>query len=128
MKRKQGGMTFIGFVIVLAVAIFFVYCGMKVVPMYTEFYSVKKSLASLASEPGIANASKEKIRDLLFKRLYMSYANNVKTDALKMETTDSGYKLVVDYERREQLIANLDVVGKFHAEQVLARGAGAAAQ
>lgn len=125
MKRKQGGMTFIGFVIVLAVAIFFVYCGMKVVPMYTEFYSVKKSLASLANEPGIANASKEKIRDLLFKRLYMSYANNVKTDALKMETTDSGYKLVVDYERREQLIANLDVVGKFHAEQILARGAAA---
>ena len=43
---------------------------------------------------------------------------------LKIETTDAGYNLLVDYERREALIANLDVVGKFHAEQVMARGAG----
>ena len=124
MKRTQGGMTFIGFVIVLAVAILFIYCGMKVVPMYTEFYSVKKALASLSQEPGSATMSKEKIRELIFKRLYMSYATNVKQDALKIENTDSGYNLIVDYERREQLIANLDVVGKFHAEQALARGAG----
>jgi hypothetical protein len=123
MNSKQGGMTFIGFVIVLAVAIFFVYCGMKVVPMYTEFYAVKQALASLANEPDAANMSKQKIRELIFKRLYMSYATNVKQDALKIENTDTGSKLVVDYERREPLLANLDVVGKFHAEQALVRGA-----
>ncbi len=126
MKRTQGGITFIGFVIVLAVAILFVYCGMKIVPMYTEYYSVKKALASIAEEPEIANSSKEKIRELFFKRLYMSYANNVKQDALKIDSTDTGYKMVVDYERREQFIANLDIVGKYHAEQDLVRGGGAA--
>jgi hypothetical protein len=30
----------------------------------------------------------------------------------------------VDYENRRPLIANLDVVGKFHAEKVLTRKAG----
>ncbi len=126
MRRTQGGMTFIGFVIVLAVAILFIYCGMKIVPMYTEYYSVKKALAGIAAEPDITNSSRENIRDLFFKRLYMSYANNVKTDALKIESTDQGYKMTVDYERREPLLANLDVVGKFHAEQDLVRGGGAA--
>ena len=128
MDRKQSGMTMIGFLITLSVVMFFLYCGMKIVPMYTEYYSVKKALAGLAKEPGIANTSKEKIRELFFKRLYMSYANNVKTEALKIDSTDTGYKMVVDYERREQLIANLDVVGKYHAEQELLRDGSAQSQ
>ena len=63
---------------------------------------------------------------MLFKRrMDMSYANTVlKMDPLKIEATDTGYMLTVDYERREELIANLDIVGKFHAEQALVRGGG----
>ena len=122
MNRKQSGMTMIGFVITLGVVMFFLYCGMKVVPMYTEFYSVKKALSGLAAEPGITNKSKEQVRDLFFRRLYMSYANNVKTDALKIESTDQGLMMTVDYEQRRELLANLDVVGKFHAQQELKRG------
>ena len=45
-----------------------------------------------------------------------------------VETRDNGYLMVVDYERREPLVANLDVVGKYHAEQELVRGGAAAAQ
>ncbi len=122
MDRKQHGMTMIGFLITLSVVMLFLYCGMKIVPMYTEYYSVKKALAGLANEPGITNAPKEKIREMFFKRLYMSYALNVKKEALKIDSTDTGYRMVVDYERREQLFANLDVVGKYHAEQELLRG------
>ena len=122
MDRKQNGMTMIGFLITLAVVMLFLFCGMKIVPMYSEYYSVKKALAGLANEPGITNASKEKIREMFFKRLYMSYALNVKKEAFKIDSTDTGYRIVVDYERRESLIVNLDVVGKYHAEQELLRG------
>ena len=125
MNRKQSGMTMLGFLITLAVVMFFLYTGMKVVPMYTEFYSVKKALAGLAAEPGITSKSKEQVRDLFFRRLYMSYANNVKADALKIESTDQGLMMTVDYEQRRELLANLDVVGKFHAQQELVRGAPA---
>ncbi len=126
MNRKHSGMTMIGFLITLSVVMFFVYCGMKIVPMYTEYYAVKKALAGIAAEPEITNAPKAKIRELFYKRLYMSYANNVKPEALKIENTDTGYMLKVDYERREQLIANLDVVGKYYAEQALVRGGSSA--
>lgn len=122
MNRKQSGMTMLGFLITLAVVMFFLYCGMKVVPMYTEFYSVKKALAGLAAEPGITSKSKEQVRDLFFRRLYMSYANGVKADALKIESTDQGLMMTVEYEQRRELLANLDVVGKFHAQQELVRG------
>ena len=122
MNRKQSGMTMLGFLITLAVVMFFLYIVIFICPMYSEYYAVKKALAGMASEPGLADSSKEKIRVLFMRRLDMSYALNVKSDALKIESSDQGYRLKVDYELRKELIANLDVVGKFHAEQELKRG------
>ena len=125
MKRTQGGMTMLGFLITLSVVIMFIFCGMKIVPMYIEYYSVKKMLATISGNPEAASASKDKIRGLFARSLQIDYVKIIKPEMLKIETTESGYNLVVDYERREELIANLDVVAKFRAEQALVRGAAA---
>lgn len=121
MKRTQKGMTLIGFIISMAVAGVFVYVGMQLFPMYSEFFSVKKALASLANEPGISEESQPKIKDKFFKRLYISYSENVKPQHVKLVRKDAGWLMTVDYEVRRPVIGNLDVVGKFHTEQELAR-------
>ena len=124
MKRKQGGMTMLGFLITLSVVILFLFCGMKIVPMYIEYYSVKEALKDIANTTESTPATKDQIRVQFAKHLEMSYANYVKSlNVLRFESDgQSGKKMVVDYERREPLFFNLDVVGKFHAEQVLAHG------
>ena len=124
MKRNQGGMTLVGFIIVLAVAGLFAYVGMKLFPMYQEFYSVKKALAGLKTEPGIADQDPGKIEDLFFRRLYVSYSDSVGKDNVKVERMEGGWKMTVDYEVRKPMIYNLDVVGKFHAEENLTRSSG----
>lgn len=123
MKRTQGGMTMLGFLITLSVVILFIFCGMKIVPMYIEYYSVKKALASIANEQDTSGATKDKIRAMFARHLTIDYVKIIKPEMLQIETTDEGYNLIVDYERREELVANLDVVGKFRAEQALVRGA-----
>ncbi|KAB8166247.1 DUF4845 domain-containing protein [Marilutibacter maris] len=123
-KRTQGGMTLISFIIVLAVVGVFVYMGMKLIPMYSEYYAVKRALSELSTDPAAANAEPAKIRDLFFRRLYVSYSDNVKKEDLKIERRDAGYVLSVDYEVRKQLIGNLDVVGRFEASQEMRRGGG----
>ena len=125
MKRKQGGMTMLGFLITLSVVILFVFCGMKIVPMYIEYYSVKKALASIANEQDTSSATKDKIRAMFARHITIDYVKIIKPEMLQIQTTDSGFNLTVDYERREELIANLDVVAKFRAEQALVRGAAA---
>ena len=124
MKRLQSGMTMLGFLITLAVVMFFLYCGMKIVPMYTEFYSVKKALASIANEQNAQITSKDKIRALFARHMQIDYVSVIKPEMLKIESTDTGYNMLMDYERRTPLFANLDVVAKFHAEQAVARGSG----
>lgn len=123
MKRTQSGMTLIGFVIVLAVAGVFVYMGMKLVPMYSEYFAVKEALRELSKEAGIAQKDPSSIKDLFFRRLYISYAENVKPENVKIARKDAGYTMSVDYEVRRPLIANIDVVGHFTAEQLLSRTA-----
>jgi len=124
MKRTQRGMTLIGFIIVLAVVGIFVYTGMKVIPMYSEYYSVNQAVNGLASEPGVAGLDVSKVRALFFRRLYVSYSENVKEGNVKLQRKGTSWLMTVDYEVRRPLIANLDVVGKFHVEKELKRNAG----
>ena len=119
MKRTQGGMTLIGFVIVLGLVGFFAYIAMKLVPMYSEYYAVKQALKGLQQEPGIANRDPAKIQDLFFRRLYISYAENVKPANVEIERVESGWEMHVAYEVRKPLVGNLDVVGKFDVTERL---------
>ena len=121
MKRAQGGMTLIGFLIVLGVVGLFAYIGMKLFPMYSEYYAVKQALKELKVQPGIANTDPAKIQDLFFRRLYISYAEDVKPEHVKLERLEGGWKMTVNYEIRKPLIYNLDVVGKFNASENLTR-------
>ncbi|QCO68064.1 DUF4845 domain-containing protein [Luteimonas yindakuii] len=125
MKQKQKGMTLLGFVIVLSVVGFAAYILMKLFPMYSEYYSVRQALKGLAQEPGIATQDPARIQDLFFRRLYISYSENVKKEHVKLRRIDNGWQMDVNYEIRRPLVGNLDVVGKFNASQALTRsGAG----
>ncbi|RXR00934.1 DUF4845 domain-containing protein [Pseudoxanthomonas composti] len=118
-RDKQQGLTLTSFVLVLAVVGFFAYVGMKLVPMYIEFYAVKTALNGLSKEPGVADMDPSKIQDLFFKRMDVDSADNIKPSNVKVERMDGGWKMTVKYEVRRDLIANLDVVGKFDAEKAL---------
>lgn len=123
--KKQSGMTLIGFVITLAVVGVFAYVGMKLFPMYQEFFAVKTALRGLASDPGIGGQDPASIERLFFRKLYISYSENVKPENVKIERGDNGWNMTVDYEVRKPMVANLDVVGKFHATQTLSASAAA---
>ena len=122
MRRTQSGITLLGFILILAVVGIFIYVGMKVIPMYSEYYSVKQSLKGLSLEPGIDNAAPDHIRALFFRRLYVNYSENVKEENVKLTRAEGGWKMAVKYEVRRPLISNLDVVGNFEAEQLLTHG------
>jgi hypothetical protein len=124
-SRKQGGMTLMSFVVVLAVVGFAAYLGMKLFPMYQEYYAVRTATKSLASEPGVGDMDPSKIQDMFFKRLYISYSESVKPENVKFERIDSGWNMKVNYEVRRSLVGNLDVVGVFDISQDLTRQGGA---
>lgn len=122
MRRQQQGMTLLGFIIGLAVVGVFVYCGMKVIPMYAEFYAVKKSLKATVNDSSVSQTDPKALRDSFIKRLSVDYSDNVKPTDVRYERSGNGAALKVKYEVRRPLIANLDVVGNFEASEPLAGG------
>ena len=119
--NTQRGMTLTSFLVVLIVVAFGLYIGMKLFPMYQEYYSVRSAMKSLAKEPGIGSMAPANIQELFFKRLYINYSDNVKPANVKFDRRDNGWTLKVNYEVRRQLVGNLDVVGKFDSSQDLTR-------
>lgn len=122
--KKQRGISFIGFLVVLAVVGFAAFVGMKLFPMYQEFYAVKAAAKGLAGEPGVGDMDPGKIKDLFFRRLYINYSETVKPEHVKIERIDNGWNMKVSYEVRKPLVYNLDVVGKFDVSQDLTRRGG----
>ena len=105
----------------LAVVGFFIYIGMKLFPVYTEYNSVVTDMNGLAAEPGIKQKSPEEVRALLFRRFDISYVESVKPENVKI-TRKEGYQLQVAYEVRRNLMYNLDFVAVF--DKTVELGAG----
>lgn len=127
MHRNQSGLTLLSFLVVLAVVGFALYIVMKIFPMYYEYFSVKTALKGVAAEADVARKEPKVIKDMLFKRLYVSNSQNVKPEHVHIENNGSGVTINVNYEVRTPLVGNLDIVGKFDASTALSRS-GAAAQ
>lgn len=119
MRRNQSGMTLISFVIVAAVVGTALYIGMKLFPMYQEFYGVKSAAKGLGAEAGIANEQPAQIKAKLFRRFDIGYVSTVKPEHVKIDTAGNNKVMHINYEVRVNMIGNLDAVGKFVVDQPL---------
>ncbi len=117
--KKQKGMSLVGFLIVLAMVIFFAYLGMRIAPIYIEFYSVKQAMNGIADEPGSANYSPYDLKAKFLDRLFINYsAGNVKSENIRV-VRNNGVWLVVKYDVRKPVMGNLDVIASFDERVML---------
>ena len=111
--RKQKGISIVGFIIVLGLVVFTTYLGIRIAPIYLEYYSVVSAMNGVASERGSAQLSPYDIRVRMLNRLYVSYTDqNVREENIKI-IRRNGVQLRVTYEVRKPVIGNLDVVAAF---------------
>jgi len=110
--RHERGMTLIGFLLVLAIACFFAFIGLKLFPLYQEYFSVRQAMASVAAQPGIANKSPQQIRSILSGKFLASYVEVVKPKDAKI-VRKNGYRMTMKWEDRIEFLGNIDLVAKF---------------
>lgn len=122
LRRHQSGITFFGFLVFLVVGGFIAFAVMRLLPLYQEFYAVKKATASMAADPDIQNMSPADIKQSFLKRMSINYSANIERDHVKVVTSSDGWMINIDYEVRRPLVYNIDVVVKFAHEQELPRG------
>ncbi len=119
--RKQLGITLMGFLIVLAVGGVFALFAAKIIPMYTEFSAVKKSMNTLAGQAGVGNLPPDQVWSKLDFIFSTAYVDSVKKNNLQIIKKGKP-RIVVTYEVRKPLFYNLDLVGRFSHEEPLRGG------
>ena len=103
-RHDQRGMTAIGWMLVLGLIAFFTLITLRLVPLYIE---------SLPTENGIESMARSEILALVSKRFDVNDVRNVDPKLVKVSKDKGKTVIGIEYERREHLISNVDVVTSF---------------
>ena len=124
-QRSQFGITFMGFLMVIVVASFFAYAAMKLVPIYSEYFGVVKTMKLVQNEAGIENKSIEEIRSFMNVQFDLQYVNekDVPMSAIQLITANGQRSLRVAYQVDVPFIYNVDLLVSFDKTVDLTHGA-----
>lgn len=113
--KSQRGATFLGMLFVGAMVAFVALIVMKMVPAYTEFFSVKKVIKAMKEEP-LGTMSKKEIMDSFDKRASIAYIESVKGSDLDIEKGAEDEAVVsVEYQIVKPIMGNVSVLIDFSA-------------
>jgi hypothetical protein len=113
--QEQKGMTFIGLVLVIVAIVCIAIVGIKVTPAYIEFFSVKKIIAKIASEPNFKEMSKKDIITEFDHGADIGYVTVIKGSDLVIENGQSGSEISAAYQVTIPIVANASVLLDFNA-------------
>ncbi|OUS02710.1 hypothetical protein A9Q90_09165 [Gammaproteobacteria bacterium 54_18_T64] len=111
-QRKQRGLSALGILLILSIAGFFLTIATAIGPLYLDNSFVNAALQSLADEP-IHKLSDSKIRRRLQNSFTINNIRDVNAKDTVIERKKTATTVSLDYERRVNLLANVDVVVVF---------------
>lgn len=124
MKRKlmvnnQRGMTMLSWLVVLAILVFFMLIGIKMIPTYLENYSIQQVLKHMEADRDVRTMSAMEIRKSFMKRLKINSVYDFDRDAIKIKKEKSGTSITVDYEIRKPVAGNVAILMTFSESAVI---------
>ncbi len=112
-QQRVGGITMIGFLIMVIVIGFFAYIAMLLIPVYVEYFGVVKSLEQLHEDPGAGQKSLFELKRDLSLKFDVQYVDELPPDAITLRREKGATILNVHYERRKPFVYNVDLVATF---------------
>ena len=111
---RQRGMTPIGWIFVFLLIAFFTLIALKLVPIYLDSFTIGSVISDMKKEPGIANKAPREIVVMIEKRLDINMVKGITADDIFVEKVGDTLSISAEYEVRENLFANVDVVVSFN--------------
>lgn len=111
MRKYQRGLSLIGTLFVAAAVIGGLVLAMRAVPVYTEYFAIKRAVNAIAS--GADVQSPEAIRTAFDKRADVENIETVKPTDLIISKQDGRFVVSVDWQRTIPLVANVSLLFQF---------------
>jgi type II secretory pathway pseudopilin PulG len=99
-KNKQRGVSLGGFIVVLIVMAVLAVLGLKVVPTFTEYLSIKKAIATAKT----SGTTAREIQSSFDKQAEVGYITAISGKDLEVTTNGNGIEINFSYEKKIPLI------------------------
>lgn len=103
----------ISWLVVLAVAVFFILIGIKMVPTYLENYSIRQVLTNMENDRSVRTMSPTEMKNSFIKRIKINSVYDFDRNAIKIKKEKQGTRFAVDYEVRKPVAGNVAIVMSF---------------
>lgn len=113
MKKFQKGASVVQLLIIVVLLGFSLNFGLRIAGMQWDDYLLNKILVRMTDVVDERTSEKE-FRELLFNRLQINDLTGIPQDALKIDKRKGVFTLSWDYERRQHVFANVDILMTFN--------------
>ncbi|CDZ95997.1 DUF4845 domain-containing protein [Pseudomonas saudiphocaensis] len=115
--RSQKGLSMLSWIVMLALVAFVASTAFKMLPHYFDYMSMDKIISGVESDKATEVRS---VRDFYTHVSRGMDVNGIRgldlEEALKVEIENNEFRVHLNYEKREPLIRNLDLVANFDKE------------
>ena len=120
-RRRQKGLSAVGWLGVAAIFGFLLITFFKVFPMYYGNFKVKTVLENMQQDTSLDVKSKRAIWNAMAKRLSIQEVRGIKREHVTMERKDGKTTITVQYETSSNYILNLFIGARFRESVVINR-------
>ena len=111
--RQQRGMGFAGVLLLLIAIVFIAIIGMKLVPAYIEYFTIKKAVTGITQSGELRNATVADVRKAYDRRANVDDITAVRPGDLEITKDGSEVVIAFQYEKKIPLFYNISVVIDF---------------
>lgn len=118
---RERGITAIGLIILVVFVGLFVYAGIRLVPVYLEYFNVLKAVEGLKSD---ADAGPQAMRIALEKRFDIDDVKSVSSKDIEITKNGHNWDLHILYDAEAPFVANVNFIVHFDKTVNLSGSAG----
>ena len=112
--KEQAGVSKFGLLMMFVLLVSFLTFGLKVVPLYVDHNLIIGVCEELIENGEAANMTITQIRQRVSHTLRINNVTDFDLSSITLRKENDQAIITIDYERRVELAANLDVVAKFN--------------
>src|SRR5690554_1286259 len=116
LPSRMRGVSVLGWLIILVVIVVFGSASIKTAPAYLEYNTIKGLINSILQDPKVSLKSESELRNDLDKRFMINNITAIKASEVIFSREGGRVTAIVDYEVRENLFGNLDLIMAFSGE------------
>jgi len=115
MRKSQSGLSLVGVMLVGSMAAAVVLLGLRLVPVVSEYFGIKRALAAVAGAANPQTATVSELRNAFTKRAIVDDISSITASDLDITKENGRIVMSVDYSRKVPLFTNVSLLIEFSA-------------